>query len=331
MPTAVRRLLLACALAGLTACAAPAGPAEIELRTGAGNDAASAASARSGAASGGTRGTCGPSVTVRPGDTLYGISRRCGVHVDTLASVNGLTAPFALHPGETLRTGGAPVSARAPAPSNQSSARTSGGSTYVVRRGDTLYSVARAYGVQPEILARLNGLGAPYTIYPGQPLVTPGPQRAAVERSDPEPALAGGSQPPLSTPAAAAADVRFAWPLDGEVLERFGAGANGRRNDGVKIAARPGEPVRAAAAGEVVYAGDEIQGYGELVLIRHSERWVTAYAHNARLRVREGDRVEQGDIIAEAGETGSARRPQLHFEIRRNVTPVDPLRHLPAR
>ncbi len=330
MPTAVRRLFLACALAGLSACAGPAGPADIELRTGAGSAAASSGGR---AASGEAASACGPSVTVRPGDTLYAISRRCGVHVDTLAAANGLSAPFALHPGDTLRTRGSAVSAQAPAPPPRSAAasRSSGGSTYVVRQGDTLYSVARAYGVQPEILARLNGLGAPYTIYPGQPLVTPGPQVAAVERRDPEPALAGGSQPRLSTPAASSADIRFAWPLDGEVLERFGAAANGRRNDGVKIAARAGEPVRAAAAGEVVYAGDEIQGYGELVLIRHSERWVTAYAHNARLRVREGDRVEQGDIIAEAGETGSARRPQLHFEIRRNVTPVDPLRHLPAR
>ena len=91
-----------------------------------------------------------------------------------------------------------------------------------------------------------------------------------------------------------------------------------------------GEPVRAAAAGEVVYAGNELQGYGELVLLRHGD-WVTAYAHNSVLRVSVGQQVEAGAVIAEAGSSGSANRVQVHFEIRRGVTPVDPMQHLPRR
>jgi murein DD-endopeptidase MepM/ murein hydrolase activator NlpD len=99
----------------------------------------------------------------------------------------------------------------------------------------------------------------------------------------------------------------------------------------VKIAARVGDPVNAAADGEVVYAGNELQGYGELVLVRHEGGWVTAYAHNSVLRVSVGQQVRQGEMIAEAGSSGAADRPQLHFEIRRGVTPVDPAQHLPRR
>ncbi len=103
---------------------------------------------------------------------------------------------------------------------------------------------------------------------------------------------------------------------------------DGRRNDGINIAADEGDSVRAAAGGTVVYAGGELQGYGELVLIRHEGGWVTAYAHNSRLLVAEGDRIEQGQLVAEAGSTGSVDTAQVHFEIRRGVTPEDPMGHL---
>lgn len=313
---------VAAAAAALTACAGPSGPAEIEMRTGA-PGSASAASPSSGAS-----GACEGGVTVRPGDTLFAISRRCGVTVDALAAANDLRPPYQLRPGQVLMMSGGPGAPSRTAAAPASSAAPAAAGEYVVRQGDTLFSVARAHGVQPETLARMNSIAAPYTIYPGQRLATPGPRLA--EAAPPSAARAGAEL--QGARESAPAEIRFAWPLEGRILEPFGGGGRGgQRNDGVKIAARLGDPVRAAAAGEVVYAGDEIQGYGELVLIRHSDRWVTAYAHNARLRVREGDQVSQGQVIAEAGESGSAREPQLHFEIRRNVTPVDPLRYLPAR
>ena len=121
----------------------------------------------------------------------------------------------------------------------------------------------------------------------------------------------------------------FDWPLDGPIVGRFGEGE--RRLDGIRIGARMGQPVRAAAAGEVVYAGNELQGYGELVLIRHPDRWVTAYGLNSRIRVSVGDAITAGQHIADAGASGAADEPALHFEIRRGVQPVDPLDRLPQR
>lgn len=116
--------------------------------------------------------------------------------------------------------------------------------------------------------------------------------------------------------------------MRGAVLSGFGNKPDGGRNDGINISARAGESVRAAAAGQVVYAGDQLEGYGELVLVRHTGGYVTAYAHNSRLLVSEGDHVSQGQVIAEAGATGSVDRPQVHFEIRNGLSPVDPMDYL---
>ena len=120
------------------------------------------------------------------------------------------------------------------------------------------------------------------------------------------------------------------WPISGNVLKGFGQGADGIRNDGVNIAAAPGADVKAAAGGEVVYAGSELAGFGNLVLIRHPGGWVTAYAHADALKVKEGDLVKQGQAIATAGQTGNASSTQVHFELRKGKEPVDPALHLPA-
>jgi murein DD-endopeptidase MepM/ murein hydrolase activator NlpD len=125
--------------------------------------------------------------------------------------------------------------------------------------------------------------------------------------------------------------MRFAWPVEGRILSGFGPKAGGRYNDGVNIKATAGAPVRAAADGVVAYAGDALEGFGGLVLLKHGDGWVTAYAHNEELLVARGQTVKRGDIVARAGSTGSVDEPQLHFEIRRGRTPVDPLRHLPPR
>ena len=122
----------------------------------------------------------------------------------------------------------------------------------------------------------------------------------------------------------------FQWPLQGQIITPYG-GAEGSRIDGIRIAARLGDPVRAAADGEVVYAGNELQGYGELVLVRHANNWVTAYGLNSILRVSVGDQVTAGQHIADAGASGSETRTALHFEVRRGVSPVDPMQVLPAR
>lgn len=135
---------------------------------------------------------------------------------------------------------------------------------------------------------------------------------------------APGSAPPP------AVESRFIWPVTGPVVSAFGPKPDGLRNDGVNIAAPEGTPITAAAAGEVIYAGNQLRGFGNLVLIRHAGGWVTAYAHAAELWVDTGARVAQGQRIGAVGQTGSVDAPQLHFQIRQEATPVDPRRHLPA-
>ena len=126
----------------------------------------------------------------------------------------------------------------------------------------------------------------------------------------------------LPAPASA---IAFAWPVQGRILSAFGARSNGEQNDGVNIASDYGIPIHAAAAGTVTYAGNELKGYGNLVLIRHDDGYVTAYAHAQNLVVTRGEAVKQGQVIGYVGDTGGVPEPQLHFEIRRGKVPVDPL------
>lgn len=301
--------VLAAVLSLAAGCGTPQRSAEIDYRIS-GNPGAAA-------------GSCGRTYTVRAGDTLNAIARRCAVSYVDLAAENGIGAPFTITPGQTLRV---------PGPS-----------TYTVQRGQNLYRIALAHGMATEELAALNGLRPPYTIYPGQELRVRGEPRRSVARApqrDTASSRETGSPgevrvveaPPRHTPAAppppAANAPSFDWPLRGDLVSTYGPQSAGGRKDGWTIAADLGAPVRAAADGEVVYAGNELQGYGELVLVRHEGNWVTAYAHNNRLLVAEGDRVAKGTQIAEAGATGNAERVQLYFEIRRGVTPVDPAQYL---
>ena len=277
---------------------------------------------RGGASASAPSGGCGAEIRVRRSDTLSAISRRCGHSVADIASENRLRQPYALSPGQSLRL---------PAPR-----------TYTVRRGDNLYRIGLAHGMTTQEIAALNGLRPPYDLFPGQELRVRGAVRQVAQapnRSDsPQDARdwrprAPSPQAPGPEPAqnpGPAGVVSFAWPLNGAVIARFGEG-QGRQLDGIRIAARVGEPVRASAAGEVVYVGNELQGYGELILIRHQERWVTAYGLNSQIRVSVGDQVEAGQHIADAGGAGGGEQPALHFEIRRGVTPINPEQQLPAR
>jgi len=135
--------------------------------------------------------------------------------------------------------------------------------------------------------------------------------------------------PPISTPHAQPVSMdlgtpTFVWPVLGPVISDFGTTASGQRNDGINIAAAYGTPIRASAAGTISYAGNELRGYGNLILIKHDDGYVTAYAHAERIVVARGDSVAKGQIIAYAGDTGDVTSPQLHFEIRRGVQPVNP-------
>jgi lipoprotein NlpD len=215
------------------------------------------------------------------------------------------------------------------------------GASTRVSKGETLYRIATTHGVSPLDLAMWNRIPPPYTIYPGQRLrlTAPDPRRA-----DPPRIAAGSTRPPAMrppvgptlppttppkppvTPPDAAFDWR--WPADGAIVERFAAGDPTRQ--GVDIAGKSGSAVRAAADGVVVYSGAGLVGYGELIIVKHSEQWLSAYGHNRSRLVNEGQRVKAGEQIAEMGRSG-ASRDMLHFEIRYNGKPQDPLSALPKR
>jgi murein DD-endopeptidase MepM/ murein hydrolase activator NlpD len=131
-----------------------------------------------------------------------------------------------------------------------------------------------------------------------------------------------------ATPEPSAAASGFRWPVRGRVISGFGKKPDGERNDGINLAVPEGTAVKAAEDGTVIYAGNELKSYGNLVLIRHSNGWVSAYAHNSELQVKRGQEIRRGEIVALSGMSGGVTTPQVHFELRREATPVDPLQHL---
>ena len=227
---------------------------------------------------------------------------------------------------------------------------------HVVVRGDTLFSIAFRYGWDWKALAARNNIPEPYTIHVGQAIrfdsrsnstptavastssSTASPSSKFTITRRPANAASGPattSQPAAQTPVAAApmppagpAPKGWAWPSNGILIGKFSS--NGSLNKGIDIAGDLGQPVLAASDGSVVYAGSGLRGYGELVIIKHSDTYVSAYGHNRRLLVREGQQVKVGQTIAEMGSTGTDR-VKLHFEIRRQGKPVDPLQFLPRR
>jgi lipoprotein NlpD len=225
---------------------------------------------------------------------------------------------------------------------------------YVVQRGDTLYSIAFRYGWDWKALAARNGIVEPYLIRVGQvirfdgqpvqpstqvstaptrPIATQPPVQTAPARPvqpapRPQSPPPVASAPPVSAPPSQRSASGWIWPSQGAVISRFSS--NGSLNKGIDIAGELGQPVSAASDGSVVYAGSGLRGYGELLIIKHSDTYVSAYGHNRRLLVQEGQKVKAGQVIAEMGSTGTDR-VKLHFEIRRQGKPVDPLQYLPRR
>jgi len=197
---------------------------------------------------------------------------------------------------------------------------------HVVRRGETLFTIAWRYGEDHRDLARWNNLGDGSLIYPGQVIyLAPPDGRARTARASNRPA-ARAPKPlpsiPVQPPPA------WRWPTAGSVAVAFG-GRPGS-GTGILIGGEAGQPVRAAAAGRVVYSGGGLIGYGQLIIVKHNDTYLSAYGHNSTLIVKEGESVRQGQRIATMGE-GPGRQPRLHFEIRKNGKPVDPQQLLPAR
>ncbi|MBK1624913.1 M23 family metallopeptidase [Afifella marina] len=241
----------------------------------------------------------------------------------------------------------------APQPHQQNNVASSGG--YTVRSGDSLWSIAHAHGVTTSELASANNIEGG-NIRPGQTLKIPSGGETQVARVDPKDGTMSDAQPeatpevrPEKTPvsytppsaepkqesAAPAADTTaksggagFRWPVHGRIIAEFGSKPNGERNDGINLAVPEGTAVKAAEDGTVIYSGNELKSYGNLILVRHEGGWVSAYAHNSELLVKRGEKIRRGQIIAKSGMSGNVTSPQVHFELRKGATPVNPVGHM---
>ena len=206
-----------------------------------------------------------------------------------------------------------------------------GTGTYVVRKGDSLYSIAFRYGLDYKSLARINGVRSPYTIYVDQLIRLRVSAKSPKKDSAPV-ATQSSTRPPSKVskapPAPSALVASWRWPLKGEVINRFSLVQP--VNKGIDIAGDIGDTVRAAADGVVVYAGGNLRGYGQLVIVKNNDSFLSAYGNNEKMLVKEGEKVKAGKSIARVGKT-AANVEMLHFEIRRDGKPVDPLRYLPTR
>ncbi len=259
---------------------------------------------------------------VRRGDTVYRIATANGVPMRLLIQANGLTPPYALQVGQVLRIPMRP--------------------THTVKRGETVYRIAQIHGVDMSALVRANDLAAPYTIHIGQVLVLPGSTanppavRTATTTTSAPPAEERTAAVPSAPPPKATAVPQppprqgrgLDWPVRGRVVVPFGSVAKGMRNDGINISAKLGTSVRAAESGVVAYAGNELKGFGNMLLIKHQGGLITTYAHADEIKVQRGATVKRGQIVASVGQTGSVTSPQLHFEVREGSKAVDPMKFL---
>ena len=310
-------------------------------------------------------GPGGTTIIVGTSDTLDTLSRRYNVSPAAILQANGYKGPRTLSPGQQLiiprqtAVGAAPALAT---PASKPVAVAAAPAVHVVNSGDTLLSVARHNRVSLSELARANGLEPTAKLRLGMKLTVPSAKTAAVAPAAqpatvaaqpvaavaPATKMAAAGGPPQSArlaqatatveDAAVATPVKatdatgalptFRWPVRGKVITSYGAKTNGKSNDGINLAVPEGTPVKAAEDGVVAYSGNELKGYGNLVLVRHSNGYVTAYAHASELMVKRGDTIKRGQTIAKSGQSGEVGSPQLHFEIRKGSSPVDPLQFL---
>jgi murein DD-endopeptidase MepM/ murein hydrolase activator NlpD len=313
-----------------------------------------------------TRPTGNTTIIVGTSDTLDVLAHRYHVTPAAILAANGYKGPRTLSPGQSLiiphpaPAAAAPVAAAAPmAVPAASPAVAAAPSVHVVNPGETLASIAHHNHLTVAALAKANHIDPSAKLKLGMRLSVPG-KTAAVAPAAPQAALAPAAatlpavtkvaagtpqqsvrlaqanppaeelaaEAPVKASEATGALPTFRWPVRGKVITSYGAKTNGKSNDGINLAVPEGTPIKAAEDGVVAYSGNELKGYGNLVLVRHANGYVTAYAHASELLVKRGDTIKRGQVIAKSGQSGEVGSPQLHFEIRKGSTPVDPLQFL---
>ena len=272
--------------------------------------------------------------TVKSGDTVYSIAWRYELDPEAFAAWNGLPSSRLIKAGQRLHTRkpwnfdakASPSAKAADTTKTRASTKSYSNEKWVkAEKGDSLYGISRRYGVSVADLVQLNQLKKPYVIQPGQTVFLK-PLKTATHKSATPSRRSTASQPTKTQPVRWPTSVKWQRPATGKIIKKF----NRKRNDskGIDIAGKLGDKVVASAGGKVVYSGDGLISYGKLIIIKHNQSFLSAYAYNDKLLVKEGDSVKAGQKIAEIGRKDKLS-PRLHFEIRKNGKPVDPLKYLP--
>ena len=252
-------------------------------------------------------------IKIYTGDSLYSISKREGVYIRSIIEVNNLEPPFILYEGKELII---PLS-----------------KIHIVQTGNTLWDIANCYKVSVIEIRGLNNLKIKDKIYKGKKLFIPINEKnrnlGCKDTSKLIVKVDKRKKKILNKKNIVSNKTDYLWPVKGKILSKYGLLAKGLRNDGINISANKGDPVFASKDGKVVYAGNEIQAFGNLILIKHYDNKTTAYAHLDKIKVKKGQTVKKGEVIAALGNSGKVSKPQLHFELRDSNGPLNPLKYLP--
>ena len=245
-------------------------------------------------------------VRIEPGDNLYVIAKKNKTSVRELIELNDLEPPYILHPGKALKI---PTVRK----------------THIVTNGDNLTFIARTYNTTITKLTNINNIERAHKLQIGEILILP--YEASSENLPTNTSKIAKFQKKI-LPKISQNNVSFVWPVKGKIISKFGSKKEGVSNDGINISAPLDTSVKAAREGKVVYVGSELRGYGNLIIIKHSNNWLTAYAHNNNIYVAKNQEVETGETIATVGQTGNVAVPQLHFGLRQGKKAVDPRKYL---
>ena len=243
---------------------------------------------------------------VKKGDNLYSISRKFKIPIHQLIKSNNILEPYNIYPNQKIFI-----------PTNK---------VHKIIKGDTLYSISRLYGTNVFSLSKINGISDVNNLHIGQTLIIPQSnkeffKKKILEKKKKQKVIIPKKFKKFS-------QTRFIWPVKGKLISKYGRSEDGFYNDGINIDSKKGTKVISSEDGQVIYSGNEIPGYGNLILIKHSKNWITAYAHLNEVYIEKGIKVKKGERIGSVGNTGNVRIPQLHFEIRKGKESVNPLEFL---
>ena len=246
-------------------------------------------------------------ITVKTGASLYSISKQNKIPLRNLIEANKLEPPYKLYPGDKIKI-----------PSMRN--------THIVKYAENISIIAYNYGVSSNDIISLNSLKKPYVIKPGQILALP---YNILKEDKKAPSKANSVLASITNSVKSKNNkTDFIYPVNGKILSTFGTKKNGSKNDGINIAAKKGTPIKSVSDGNIVYVGNALKGYGNLVIIKHQNNWLSAYAHNDEVYVTKNQQIKQGDIIATVGSSGDAEKSQLYFSLRKGRQAVNPKEYL---